>query len=135
MGTEVSEAVAPAGDTAAPDAAPSAGGRRGLNPAQSEVLAALGARPDERPAFDPRLRHELRAELEERLAPIAETVPDGEVLWVSKHLLSSVHGCEGLFVAREAEDFAWTPANARGIVAHKAIELAVSWRGDPAPAL
>ncbi len=101
------------------------------NPAQAEVLAALGARPDERPAFDPRLRHDLRAELEERLAPVADRLPDGQVLWVSKHLLSTVHGCEGLYLAREAEEFTWSPQTARGTVSHKAIELSVSWRGDP----
>src|SRR5690606_28678162 len=33
----------------------------------------------------------------------------------------------------DEEPFAWTPASARGAVAHKAIELATSWRGDPAP--
>ncbi len=101
------------------------------NPAQAEVLAALGARPHERPEFDPRLRAELRAELQERLAPVAARVPVGEVLWVSKHLLSSVHGCEGKFLAEEAEEFAWSPQTARGTVAHKAIELSISWRGDP----
>ena len=103
------------------------------SPAQQEVLDALGARPHERPEFDPRLRAELRAELEERLAPVAERVPTGQVLWISKHLLSTVHGCEGMFLAQEAEEFAWTPAIARGVVAHKAIELSVNWRGDPAP--
>jgi hypothetical protein len=103
------------------------------NPAQAEVLAALGARPHERPEFDPRLRGELRDGLERRLAPVAARVPEGQALWVSKHLLSSVHGCEGLFLAQDAEEFAWTPRTARGTVAHKAIELSVSWRGDPAP--
>ncbi len=102
------------------------------NPAQREVLEALGARPHERPEFDPRLRAELRTDLERRLAPVAARIPAGEVLWVSKHLLSSVHGCEGLFLAQEAEDFAWSPQTARGTVAHKAIELSISWRGDPA---
>ena len=101
------------------------------NPAQAEVLAALGARPHERPEFDPRLRAHLREELEARLAPVAARVPDGEVLWVSKHLLSSVHGCEGFFLAQEAEAFAWSPPIARGTVSHKAIELSISWRGDP----
>ncbi|HEX4868356.1 MAG TPA: PD-(D/E)XK nuclease family protein [Acidimicrobiales bacterium] len=126
------EAKAIVGAPAAGEADP---GAPRHNPAQAEVLAALGARPHERPAFDPRLRAELRAELEERLAPLADQLPRGTSLWVSKHLLSSVHGCEGMFVARDAEEFAWTPANARGVVAHKAIELAVSWRGDPAPGL
>jgi len=102
------------------------------NPAQREVLAALGARPHERPAFDPRLRDELRAGLERRLAPVADRVPAGETLWVSKHLLSSVHGCEAMFLAQEAEDFAWSAQTARGTVAHKAIEMSISWRGDPA---
>jgi hypothetical protein len=104
------------------------------NPAQAEVLAVLGARPHERPAFDPRLRTELRQGLERRLAPVAERVPDGQTLWVSKHLLSSVHGCEGLFLAQDEEEFAWTPQTARGTVAHKAIELSVHWQGDPVPA-
>jgi hypothetical protein len=103
------------------------------NPAQAEVLAALGARPHERPEFDPRLRQELRAALEARLAGVAARVPEGQSLWVGKHLLSTVHGCEGLFLAQDAEDFAWSPTTARGVVSHKAIELAVSWRGDPAP--
>jgi hypothetical protein len=102
------------------------------NPAQAEVLAVLGARPHERPAFDPRLRADLREGLERRLAPVADRVPEGETLWVSKHLLSSVHGCEGLFLAQDGEEFRWTPQTARGTVAHKAIELSVSWRGDPA---
>ena len=126
--------VEDAGGTQDPDTADDPPGG-GLNPAQAEVLRALGARPHERPAFDPRLRTELRAELEARLRPVADQLPAGVTLWVSKHLLSTVHGCEGLFAAREAEEFAWSPANARGVVAHKAIELSVSWRGDAAPAL
>lgn len=110
-----------------------ADGSPSRSPAQQEVLDALGAPPHERPQFDPRLRADLRAELEERLGPVAAQIPNTEVLWISKHLLSSVHGCEGLFLAQEAEEFAWTPATARGVVSHKAIELSVNWRGDPAP--
>ena len=101
------------------------------NPAQAEVLAALGARPHERPEFDPGLRGELREGLERSLAPMVERLPEGETLWVSKHLLSSVHGCEGLFLAQDEEEFVWRPQTARGTVSHKAIELSVSWRGDP----
>ncbi|MGQ0831298.1 MAG: PD-(D/E)XK nuclease family protein [Microthrixaceae bacterium] len=122
-------------DSADPLAQPVAVAPERLNPAQTEVLDALGARPGERPAFDPRLRAELRSHLQERLTPLAARLPEGVVLWVSKHLLSSVHGCEGLFLARDAEDFAWNAANARGVVSHKAIELSMSWRGDPAPGL
>lgn len=122
-----------AGGSPSPDEPVGEPTERGLNPAQAEVLAALGARPGERPAFDPRLRAELRAQLQDRLSPLADRLPKGESLWVSKHLLATVHGCEGLFLARDAEDFAWNAANARGVVSHKAIELSVSWRGDPPP--
>lgn len=106
-----------------------------LTPAQQEVLEALGARPHERPEFDPRLRAALREDLQDRLSGVAAQVPDGESLWLSKHLLSTVHGCEGNFLAGEEEQFAWSPATARGTVSHKAIELSIGWRGDPAPGL
>jgi hypothetical protein len=106
-----------------------------LTPAQQEVLEALGARPHERPEFDPRLRAALREDLQDRLSGVAAQIPEGESLWVSKHLLSTVHGCEGHFLATEEEHFAWSPATARGAVSHKAIELSIGWRGDPAPGL
>ena len=105
----------------------------GLSPVQEDVLQVLGARPSERPEFDPRLRHELRAELEDRLTPVVGRMPDKDTLWLSKRALSTVHGCEGQYLAEEAETFAWTAATARGVVAHKAIELSINWRGDPAP--
>jgi len=116
-----------------PDEAPPTTSRSGLSPVQIEVLTVLGARRDERPEFDPRLRRELRQELEDRLAPVADRVPKGRSLWLNKHLLSSVHGCEGHFLAGEEEEFAWTTSTARGSVSHKAIELSMGWRGDPAP--
>ena len=113
------------------------------NPAQAEVLAALGARPHERPEFDPRLRAELREGLERRLAPVADRVPDGETLWVSKHLLSSVHGCEGLFLAQDEEDVRLDAADGPGHgrpQGHRAVgELAgrpvgrASWSTRPSP--
>ncbi|MDQ2648721.1 MAG: PD-(D/E)XK nuclease family protein [Actinomycetota bacterium] len=107
----------------------------GLNPAQRDLLAALGARPDERPAFDPRIGPELRAGLEERLGPAVARLPDGETLFISKHAMSSVLGCEGKYLAEEQQGFTWTVPTATGSVAHKAIELSVHWRGDPAPGL
>jgi hypothetical protein len=105
----------------------------GLSPAQREILEALGARPHERPQFDPRLRDDLRGELEERLAPIVSALPQGQVLNVSKHALATVHGCEALFLANVEQPFEWSAATATGSVAHKAIELSVHWRGEPAP--
>jgi hypothetical protein len=104
-----------------------------LSPAQQELLEALGARPHERPQFDPRLRDHLRGELEERLAPSVAALPTGATLHVSKHALATVHGCEALFLANEEQPFEWTPASATGTVAHKAIELSVNWRGEAAP--
>ena len=104
-----------------------------LNPAQQQVLDLLGAVGTERPQFDAGLRHELRAELEHGLEPLLAHLPEGESLFVSKHKLSQVHGCEARFVAEEDGDFAWSVPMARGSVAHRAIELGVWWRGEPVP--
>lgn len=93
----------------------------------------LGAPATERPVFDAALRHELRAHLEEALTPVVAELGPDESLWVSKHTLSSVHGCEGRHVAQRSEVFAWSPALARGAVVHKAVELSVHWRGELVP--
>lgn len=105
----------------------------GRNPAQREVLTLLGARPHERPEFDPSLRVELRGELEKRLAAPAALLETGTTLWIGKHVLGTVHGCEAHYLAQEAQEFTWSTATARGTVAHKAIELSINWRGDPIP--
>ncbi len=106
------------------------GGEVPRNPAQQEVLDLLGAAPDERPHFDAGLRHELRAELEAGLAPIVERLPADESLWLGKHDLGSVHGCERRFLGERAQPFGWSPPTARGAVAHKAIELGLNWSGE-----
>jgi len=103
-----------------------------LNPAQTELLAVLRGDPADRPTFDAGLRHELRAALEDACEPLVEHLGT-KPLYVAKHPLERVLGCEGQYLAEEAEPFAWTPPIARGVVAHKAIELAVSWRGEPVP--
>lgn len=54
-------------------------------------------------------------------------------LFVSKGFISRVHGCEVLHL--QPDDFSWSPATAAGFVAHKAIELALNWRGEPTPAI
>ena len=104
-----------------------------LNPAQREVVELLGAPESERPRFDAGLRHELRAELEHELAPLVDQLDAGDQLYVSKHKLAQVHGCEARYLAGETEPFAWSVPIARGTVAHKAIELGISWRGEPVP--
>lgn len=102
-----------------------------LSPAQRDVVALLGAARADRPEFDADLRHDLRARLEEGLADaVAEVDPDDPV-WVSKHKLSEVHGCEAKFRADEV--FVASPASARGIVAHKAIELSINLDGQLDP--
>lgn len=106
--------------------------RTELTPAQRDVLELLGARPEERPTFDAGLRHELRAELETALEPLLADLGDDQ-LFIAKRSLSAVHGCEGRYLAERDEPFAWSPAIARGTVAHKAIELSVGWRGEPVP--
>lgn len=101
-----------------------------LNPAQQEVLDQLGS--TDRPTFRDDLRDHLRGELEVVLSPLLDRIDDPPV-YLSKHTISMLHGCEARFVASEAEEFEWTVASARGTVAHKAIELWVARRGDPAP--
>jgi hypothetical protein len=106
-----------------------------LTPAQREVLAHLTASAEDAPSFDAGLRLELRATLEEGVADAAASLPDGQDLWVGKSRLANVLGCEGRFLADDADGFGWTPAMARGTVAHKAIELGISWRGPMNPSL
>jgi CRISPR/Cas system-associated exonuclease Cas4 (RecB family) len=103
------------------------------NPAQDEVLALLGSRADQRPTFPGGLRAELRAELEDALAPVVAPLPEGGVLRLSKYPLTQVHACEARFVATRDDPFAWTVASARGAVAHKAIELSIHWAGGAPP--
>lgn len=104
-----------------------------LNPAQQEVLDLLGSAPDERPVFDPTLRDSLIDELEESLADLAPELDPADPLFISKHALSTVHGCEARHVAERDKAFEWSAPLARGSVAHKAIELSVHWRGRPDP--
>ncbi len=94
-----------------------------LNLAQREVLERLGSKAAERPRFDPTLAGELRTELESRLAPIVRRLEDDQDLWLSKHQLEAIHGCEARFLDDENQDFEWSPPKARGAIAHKAIEV------------
>jgi RecB family exonuclease len=109
-----------------------------LRPRQAEIVALLG-KGGERPEVSAATAGELRDALEEALAPLrpgvgepSEPVPE-RPLWVSKHQLAAIHGCETHAVAERSETFRWTPAAARGVVAHKAIELLINWRGEPSP--
>jgi len=100
-----------------------------LTPAQERTLALL-RRTDEPLVFSEAFVNEMR---EETLAALAQFQPrlDGQTLFVTKHKLSSIHGCEAKFLA--PDDFEWTPARARGQIAHKAIQQMINWRGEPTP--
>jgi hypothetical protein len=115
------------------------------NPAQREVLEVIGAPRTEWPAFRPELRRELRDELDHGLAPVVERLdeldaggdePRGSptTIYLSKHTLSGVLGCEARFVHEDAAGFpGWSVPLARGTVAHRAIELSAHTRHSPEP--
>jgi CRISPR/Cas system-associated exonuclease Cas4 (RecB family) len=109
----------------APDAAT-------YNPAQQAVIALLG-RPEDPPSFPSGLGPALVDQLEEALAPVTTHLSADDPLWVSKHALATVHGCEAHHVAASRRRFEWNVPAARGTVAHKAIELSVHWQGSPTP--
>jgi hypothetical protein len=106
-------------------------GQDSLSPEQQRVLDRLGAKRAEWPEFDVELRDRLRAELEDRIAPIAERIDPDHPLWLRKHDLEAIHGCEAKFLADRADDFNWSPPLARGTISHKAIELAIMRNDQP----
>jgi hypothetical protein len=103
---------------------------RALTPAQREVLDLIRVPVEDRPEWPATLRDELDGRLSAELADVARAVPDGEQLWIAKTALDAVHGCEARW---QADRFEWSVPTARGRVAHKAIELTIAWKGDPAP--
>ena len=127
----VSGSFAPARPTLGPVVVDDGSEASALNPAQARVIELLG-RGGERPAIPDGLADELREILEEELAPLADHL-DSSPLWVSKHQLATVHACEAHFQASLADRFDWSPANARGVVSHRAIEIMTHWRGEPVP--
>lgn len=102
------------------------------SPAQQRIIELLRRRPDDAPV-DADVVAALHAELEERLAPVAERIPAGAALWVGKSALHQLDTCEGRWQAEASARFAWNVPAARGTVAHKAIELQANWRGESEP--
>jgi hypothetical protein len=101
------------------------------------MLDALRAAPNDRPVFDPGLGPQLRTQLEEGLEPLVPVLDTLGIdkLWVSKHKVGAIHGCEVKFLAEDELGFdGWTVPRARGTVAHRAIELSMHVRGEPVPA-
>lgn len=104
-----------------------------LNPAQRRIIELLGKSPDRaRPDFDPEIGDLLRRELDEGISDLIGDLPEDSTFFVSKHALSGVHGCEARFLDEQGS-FDWTPATARGTVAHRAIELSVHVTGNRTP--
>ena len=110
-----------------------------LNPAQRAVIELLGRGGDFREPLPETLSGELHETLLDQLGPvqhlIEQTGADAPVkeLWIGKRNLAMIHGCEAHYVADQNSEFRWTPASARGVVSHKAIELLINWRGTPIP--
>ncbi len=103
-----------------------------LNAMQQAVLEALGKEPDWVPI--PREVIEgIRTQLHDGLADIAPRLTPENALWVSKHKLTTVHGCEANHLAG-LTGFEWTLGNVKGTVLHKAVELGLNWRGVIVPA-
>jgi len=67
------------------------------------------------------------------LTPISEWFSEDEPLFVGKHQLATVHGCEAHHMAEREQPFAWNVNTVRGTIVHKAIELLLNWQGEPAP--
>lgn len=105
-----------------------------LNPIQRATLAMLGAGdPDVRTEFDPDVARALSGSMDTELADLADGLPPDRPLVVTKHLLAGVHGCQARHLDDVARPFEPSVPVVRGTVAHKALELAVHWRGTPTP--
>jgi hypothetical protein len=100
-----------------------------LTPAQERTLALLRRSADP-VVFSGDFVAGLRAEAEAAMAGFHERLGDA-TLFVTKHTLAGVHGCEVQHLI--PDEFAWTPARAKGQVAHRAIQLMLNWRGEPTP--
>jgi hypothetical protein len=98
-----------------------------LTPVQQRTLEEL-MRCQPLPVFDRSLAEDLREGLERRLGPVAETLPDGDGLWVTKARMTKLHAqCEGLFLADHhgEGEFEYSERLAVGAVVHRAVELTV----------
>jgi hypothetical protein len=101
-----------------------------LSPLQLKTLGLL-RRGDDPIVFDADFIAELRADIEAAFVEFHERM-NTEKIFMSKHRVSSVLGCE---VQHLHDDmFSWSPAVAGGQVAHRAVQLIVNWKGDPVPA-
>jgi CRISPR/Cas system-associated exonuclease Cas4 (RecB family) len=101
-----------------------------LTPVQQRTLDLL-RRTGDPVEFDAEFVAALRADLHAGLTELEDRLEPDDTLWVSKHHIDRVLTCEASWAAPDA--FEWTPANARGKIAHRAIQLSVHWPGDTDP--
>jgi hypothetical protein len=102
-----------------------------LNPIQQTVMSALAKKPDYTPT-PPELADDVEHHLRDALEPVAARYSPDSPLWITKHALNTVHGCEAHHVASR-NTFSWSIASVRGTVAHKAIELLLNMRVERTP--
>lgn len=101
-------------------------------PAHERLVADLLGWDAPRPVPDPGLRARLAAELEAGLAPLADVVPAGERLFLSKSRVSALV-CDGRYLDLQEAPFTWSPQVAGGKLAHRAIELDQASRREAGP--
>ena len=101
-----------------------------LNPTQQRTLDAL-RRTGDPLIFDQDLVTDIRHEVRAALDHFATRLDEGQEIFVTKHRIGSALDCEAHFLA--PDEFEWTPATAKGQVAHRAIQLYLGWRGEPSP--
>ena len=63
-----------------------------LNPAQQDLLDALGAPANERPQFDAGLRHDLRDYVESSLLDVAAALAENTAITAAERRLLEQHG-------------------------------------------
>lgn len=102
-----------------------------LNPMQQAVLDALGKSADWQP-LPTAIIEKIRTQLHDELQGLAEKLTPEEAIWVTKHKLTTVHGCQAHHLASQ-NTFEWTIANVKGTVLHKAVELGRNWHGEIIP--
>lgn len=102
-----------------------------LTPAQQRVVDELLTLGEPRPSFEAGLHRDLRRRLEDGLAPLVDGL--AEPLWVSKHALAQVQGCEAHYLAEQGWQ-GWSLATCEGEITHRAIQISVA-SGDGVPPL
>ncbi len=101
-----------------------------LTPVQVRTLEAL-RRSGEPLVFDPDLVADIRTEMRAALDEFAERLRPNQEVFISKHKIATALECEEFHLL--PDDFEWKPATAKGQVAHRAIQLLLSWRGEANP--